>query len=176
MGWGGSMGEVLPFFISNCCPDNNSGKHRGNVYIHRMFSNSRESVEALQSIRSVLELAVEEMRKALKAVGDDPRTTARLEDLELSRAKWEAQMEAVVLKADSTLKAANNAESRARTMVKHYEKDAPDGAPPGEEGIPPEGYEPPFGDGPPVPEEGVQPLRLDVETSPKNRALMAKFS
>ena len=164
------------FFLSNCCPDNNCGNSRGSVYIHRMFGKSRETVEALQGIVGALLRLVEGMEKALKAVGDDPRTTARLEDLELSRAKWEAQMEAVVLKADSTLKAANNAESRARTMVKHYEKDAPEGAPPGEEGIQPEGYEPPFGDVPPGPEEGVQPLHLDVETSPKSRALMAKFS
>ncbi len=47
---------------------------------------------------------------------------ARLEDLERTRARWEAEMEALVLKADSTLKSAANAESRSRTMVRHAEK------------------------------------------------------
>jgi len=47
---------------------------------------------------------------------------ARLEDLERTRAHWEAEMEAMMLKADSTHRSAQNAESRARTMQKNYER------------------------------------------------------
>ena len=47
---------------------------------------------------------------------------ARLDDLERRRAGWEAEIEAVLLKADSTLKAASNADSRSRTMLRHAEK------------------------------------------------------
>ena len=46
----------------------------------------------------------------------------RLQELERTRAMWEAEMEALVLKADSTYKAASNAEARSRTMLRNAEK------------------------------------------------------
>jgi len=65
----------------------------------------------------------------------------RLEELERTRAMWEAEMEALLLKANSTLKGAANAESRSRTMLKHAEKltdpFAEEGDQ-GQDGIPPE--------------------------------------
>ena len=47
---------------------------------------------------------------------------ARLEELERSRAAWEATMEAEIQRASSTYKSAANAESRARTMENHAAK------------------------------------------------------
>lgn len=96
----------------------------------------------------------------------------RLEDLERTRARWEAEMEAILLKADSTLKSASNAESRSRTMMKHAEKlaDPLDFESEVVEAAVPEGYAP-GGE-----EEELQPLPLDVALTPKEFALRAKFS
>lgn len=97
---------------------------------------------------------------------------ARLEELERSRAGWEAMMEAELQKASSTYKAAANAESRARTMERHVEKFADpfaENGEPLEEGVPTE-YAP-VGE-----EEGVQPVRMDLATpNRKELALRMKY-
>ena len=94
----------------------------------------------------------------------------RLDALELSRAGWEAEMDAVLLKAQSTLKSAANAESRSRTMMNHAEKLADPFTEEGDEiqeGVPPEHV--PFGA-----EEGV--LDVPVDVAPLNsKALAAKL-
>lgn len=46
----------------------------------------------------------------------------RLDELEQSRSIFEAEMMALVMKAEGQYQAANNAESRTRTMKKSYEK------------------------------------------------------
>jgi len=43
-------------------------------------------------------------------------------ELEHDRSRWEAEMEAVLMKAEGKLHATLNAESRTRTMKKSYEK------------------------------------------------------
>jgi len=95
----------------------------------------------------------------------------QLEGLLLSRAKWEAEIEAQMLKADSALKSASNAESRTRTMQKHIEKFA--------DPFPEEGEEIPEavseGNGAGGEEEWVQPVPVAVETDAKKRALKMKF-
>ena len=100
----------------------------------------------------------------------------RLEELERSRAHWEAQMEAIMLKADSTLKSASNAESRSRTMMKHAEKLADPFDIEGEEE--PEGITP--RDAPGGEAEGVQPVPLGLEEPQgltfKQIALRAKYA
>ena len=70
---------------------------------------------AVLEVGRPLELAIEVQRQSGPA-------DERLDELERTRAHWEAQMEAQVLKADSTLKSASNAESRSRTMLRHAEK------------------------------------------------------
>ena len=81
-------------------------------------------------------------------------------------------MEAELLKADSTYKAAANAESRARTMERHAEKltdPFTENGEPVEEGIPPEYVV--AGEA-----EGVQPVRVDVApVSQKELAKRMKF-
>jgi len=96
---------------------------------------------------------------------------ARLEDLERTRARWEAEMEALILKADSTLKSASNAESRSRTMLRHAEKIAD---PFDEEG---EGVEEalPRGNDPRIEAEQVLPLPLGLAPNNKAHALRAKW-
>jgi len=141
-----------------------------------MFGESRATREAAQSIVEALSRVNATLAKALAAVGDDPRLQSRIEELELGRAKWEAEVEGTLLKAQGQLKASSAAESRARTMERHAETRTPEDDYPSEEGIPPEGYDVGPGDDSFGEEEGLHPLRLDVETSPKNRALRAKFA
>lgn len=97
---------------------------------------------------------------------------ARLEELERSRTLWEAKIEGLILRAENTLKSANNAESRARTMLRHYEKDADPFDEDGEEepGAVPEGYAPVLA------EEELQPVHVDLATAYKAHALAAKFA
>ncbi len=96
----------------------------------------------------------------------------RLEELELSRAKWEAEMEALLIKADSTYKSAANAESRARTMVKAYEKEL-DPFPENSEEIEEADVLPGHARAGEV--EEVQPLHLGLAANNKAHALRAKW-
>jgi len=95
----------------------------------------------------------------------------RLEELERTRARWEAEMEALILKADSTLKSASNAESRSRTMLRHAEKIADPFAEEGDEVEAPV----PNGDAPRIPEDRLQPVPVGVAPSNKAHALRAKW-
>lgn len=96
---------------------------------------------------------------------------ARLEALEISRATWEADVEALVLRAEGQKQAALNAESRSRTMKKSYEEFFDDGAPDSA----PEREAVPAGDVDAGEAEGMQPLRVGLETRGKAFALRAKY-
>lgn len=100
---------------------------------------------------------------------------ARLDDLERSRAKWEAEMEALLIKADSTYKSAANAESRARTMVKAYEKELDPFPEDREEEIDP--AQDPVWDGNASAGgvEGLQAVPIGLAPSGKEMALRAKW-
>jgi len=104
----------------------------------------------LSYFRRVLEV-LQEIGEAVRELGvklDGPRTdqvdTAALSDrlggLELSRAKWQAEMEALVLVAQGKFRSASNAEARERTMKESYEKQPDLGYEDGE-GIEPGGSE-----------------------------------
>lgn len=96
---------------------------------------------------------------------------ARLEELERYRASWEATMQAEMQKAESTYKAAANAESRSRTMLRHSEKLSDPLDLEGEEvqeALP--GRHAPAGE-----EEGVPPLRLGVAGDNKAYLQRLKF-
>jgi len=131
----------------------------------------------LKEIRA-LPAAIHRLTAAVQHAGESAREAApfeaRIDQLERTLAVWEAKMEAELLKADSTYKSAANAESRARTMQRNYEK-----------------LVDPFnleseterdtlseGDGARGEGEGVLPLRMDMEEpayDPKQQALRAKF-
>jgi len=96
----------------------------------------------------------------------------RLNDLEMTRAKWEAEVEAILLRAEGKLQAANNSEARERTMKKHREKHLDPFDLEGAE----EPQAIPSGDAPGSEVQGLQPLRLDLEKiDGKQQALRAKF-
>jgi len=142
-----------------------------------MFGHSRRLIEALQkSTASVRELTTE-LREGRGGRDYPEELAGRLEGLELSRAKWEAEMEAELLKADSRYKAASNAESRARTQARHDEKIVTDLAPESEDSL--EEYYDRLraGNAEGGPEEGMHVVHMDMEAgNSKGKALRAKFS
>jgi len=132
----------------------------------RILRDFRALTEAVHRLCSRISELIEASHRS------DP-AEARLEDLERSRSKWEAEIEARIMKAESIYKSANNAESRARTMEKTYAKFA--------DSFDLEGEEEPEtvsnGDAGGGEEERLLPLRLDVaELDGKEQALRAKFS
>lgn len=122
-----------------------------------------DSVEMLSVVLRQLVHTRQEMGPALE----------RLETLELSRHEFEAECHALTLKADSTLKAAANAESRERHLKKQNEKLVDEFYPTGEERSQHAAVL--RDDAAASQEEEVQPLRLDVATNHKAQALRAKW-
>ena len=118
-----------------------------------------------------LVLVVQKLAEVQEQLGPG---TERLEALELSRARFEAEVAGVLLKADGKLKAANNAEARERQLKKSYERIVDEGALEGEPA--PEGGRivGPL-DAEPGEAEGVPPVRLDLAPNNKAYALRAKW-
>jgi len=112
------------------------------------------------------------LEAAIEVQSQNGPSDERLDELERSRAHWEAQMEALILKADSTLKSASNAESRSRTMLRHAEKLSDPLDLEGEEGEDTVRSS----DAPGGREEEVQALHLGLAPSRKEMALRAKFA
>jgi len=128
-------------------------------------ANEKLSMSTLALHRSVLEVA--------EAQRESGPSEARLDELERRQAMWQVEMEALVAKAEGTLQAALNAESRTRTMKKHYEKLA--------DPLDIEGEEVdetvPGLDAARSEAERLQALRLDVAPADKKNALKRyKFS
>ena len=73
--------------------------------------------------------SVEGLAVTLRGVAEIQRehgpATDRLDALELSRVRWEAECEGLLLKADGKLKAAAAAESRERQLKKSWERRDP---------------------------------------------------
>ena len=119
---------------------------------------------------------IRRLTAAIQAIAELERgnapAEARLEELERSRSLWEAEVRALILKAESTYRSASNAESRARTMEKAYEKHADPFPEDGEEleETLPRGYEP-TGE-----EEGVHAVPVGLApVVGKTNALNRKF-
>ncbi len=70
-------------------------------------------LEALQGIRAQLQSVA-----AAAHVGPDDDLVRRVDELERSRALWEAELEGQLAKAEQERKNARNAEERARGMLK----------------------------------------------------------
>ena len=147
----------------------------------------RALLEAIQAISGSLN----SVRDSLLAwtmprsdIEGDAEIRSRLDALEKSRALWEAEMEAVLVKADSTYKGAANAESRARTMLKKakslgFDDETDDGALDSEEELR-QAYASlglvPAADAGHSGPDGLQAVREGVEGEPaKARAMRAKF-
>lgn len=85
--------------------------------MRRLF---RECLETLQELSVALGLVATMLQAQVEQMDDAGPLKERLEELELSRSKWEAEIEAELLRAGSKLKAANNAEARERSLKASY--------------------------------------------------------
>lgn len=119
--------------------------------------------------------AIERLAAGISAAQRERMDTAplleRLVFLENGRAMWEAEVEALLMKAEGKLKAAANSEARERTMQRNREADIDPFNLDGDEveetvslGYAPAGEE-----------EGVPAVRLDVAPTYKEIALRRKF-
>jgi len=175
----GSLGGAYPPLPQNCCPANNLRIYAVRSYHGGMFGRSREYLEVLQGGRQALQAIADVLAASLDGRGDAGKLAERLEDLELTRAKWEAEISAELLKADSRYKAAAAAESRARTQKAFNAKsEAVEGDADGPEAVEEPSYENfPWPDGAPGPENGLLevPVRLESRGR-KTSALISKFS
>lgn len=87
-----------------------------------VLSDFRRLPEEIQTLGVAVLLVSKNLEDLILLQVEKGGTDERLDELERRRAGWEAEIEATLLKADSTLKAASNAESRSRTMLRHAEK------------------------------------------------------
>lgn len=141
-----------------------------------MFKTFREAVEAVKALSTqarLLNLSIIEHIELSKG-GDG--LAERVHALEDERRNWEAEIQALLLKAGGTLQAANNAESRSRTMLRHAEKFSAEFDSDGEGAFPPEGYELPQGNADFGQQEAVQAMPVGVAITGKENAMRRKFS
>ena len=99
----------------------------------------------------------------------------RLDQLERERTMWQADVEALLLKAEGKLQAANNAEARTRTMKRSYERFLDPLDPDSDEAQTPPRDRPQSDDAPPFAEEELLPMRVGLETNTKAHAVRAKW-
>jgi len=154
------------------------------AYLSGMFRAVSRVTDALQALvfeAGAIRLSLDTWPHApAQEPPDLSAITDRLDKIELGYAKWEAQAEANLLKADALFKHARNSEERTRASVKKA-NEALESGPEGEAEIR-EAYAALYGV-PPLDAEGgenggVQPLHPDVDVdagTPRQRRLMAKF-
>lgn len=136
--------------------------------------------DTLQSLSGSIFELVQRLDALLRQWDEMGGVEGRIEALELSRAKWEAEVEALALQAESRFKQARAAEERARGMEQRAEKlrEAISGDEEGMEGLPPEYLDLISGrDGDEGEEEGVQPMHQGMDGAPtgKERAKAMKW-
>jgi len=132
----------------------------------RQFSRLVEAVERIAS-------QLGGSRAAIPGAGQDDE---RLRDLELRQSKWEAEVEAVLMKAEGKLQAANNSEARERTMRKSYENLVDPLGLDSEAAAETERVQLQRGNDEAFDEEGVHPMHMDVEEDYRSLGMRAKFS
>ena len=87
-----------------------------------MFQAFRDLSEGVRGMVAALEGLQRSQADDLELRRSSGDMEERVSALELSRALWEADVEAEFKKAESSRQAAMNAESRTRTMKRSYEK------------------------------------------------------
>lgn len=148
------------------------------LHVAGMLRGIRELLVAHKAIAATLVGIRVSMDRARE--GDPNEITdlrQRIDEVELGNAKWQAECEATLMKAEGQFKAARNAEERTKTMVNHESSEG--GAASEEEifaayrelglGVPP-------GDAEAGEAEEVPQLRGDVALGSKEQALKMKFS
>jgi len=151
-------------------------------HMFRWFRALAEAVQELCTVGLSLTNAVKEATLASLRDPDGDTLGDRSDELERTRALWEAEMNGILLKADSAAQSAKNAESRSRTQLKNAKKlgyEADEGDLPGEAEIQQAyadlGIVPP-GDARGSEEEGVLDVHPGLEgESTKSSALRVKF-
>ncbi len=141
-----------------------------------MFRFIREPLEVLRELNQRL-LAVSEALSADRGpeAGDGLLLT-RVGDLEVSRALWEAEMEALVLKAQGKYNSARNAEQRTKTMQASIDDGTGEGDSDGAaEIIAALQLQLLSANGEPGPEEGLQPVHEDLGLRGKAAAQRMKY-
>ncbi len=146
--------------------------------LNKRFANGGGTLRVFQTIKD-LTSAIQSLTNALVDGDDGPRAAAlgeRLDGLELSRAKWEAEMEALVMKAKGKFQASRNSEEREKTMRRFDEDLFDDGnenrvatEEAGQGGVLPDS------DVQAGAEAGMYGMPVGLETSGKEIALRAKF-
>ncbi len=139
-----------------------------------MFRGIRSYARALLEALQELALAVKVIAQA-QDIREDATIGRRVDDLERSRALWEAEVEGLLAKATQERQNARNAEERARTKERNARALAGDEG--GEEGIPEEYLQIlQSGHAPRGPEEGVPPVRQGVaRTRDEKKAAVKRF-
>jgi hypothetical protein len=132
-----------------------------------IFSGFRRLISAIESLARSMEALANIQRLAVPSVD-------RLDALELSRHKFEAEVEGLLLKADGKLKAASNAEARERQLRKRERLLDP---------LPPDGNESIHQGDTVLPvdaeaseAQGVHTMHMGLAADPKAAALKAKWS
>lgn len=155
-----------------------------------MFRLLRHHSDALRELSSAADMLAQcvlnvsnLLTHLIKQREQDGGVLDRVQALELSHKKWEAEAEALVIQAKGKYDGARNAEERTRTMKKSLARD-PESGPESEEELA-EAYREllgivPQADGDGGEEDGVSSLRPDLELgAPDERsyeaALRAKF-
>jgi len=85
-----------------------------------MFRALSATIQRLSDELNCVGNVLSDMRAAQQELGP---ARERLEALELSRARFEAEMNGLLLQAEGKFKAANNAEARERQLKKSYERE-----------------------------------------------------
>lgn len=137
-----------------------------------IFRSFRRLLDALENIGDRLRAVSVSLLEVIRLQQELGPARERLEKLELSRARFEAECEGKLLQADGKLKAAANAEARERQLKKSYERIVDERDPDVEAGE--EGTVLPL-DAQAREEERVQALRLVVAPNGKAAAVRAKF-
>jgi len=140
-----------------------------------LFKDFRALVGALQDVAAQLSGVSLRLSELLQSYDEGAPLADRVEHLERTRAVWEAEIEAVAMKADSTLKAANNAEARERSLHKSNEKLFGHLLIDGDEGEVDGAGNDPENDAGPVSEEGLLPMREVVAVDPRQALVRAKY-
>jgi len=86
-----------------------------------MIQYFRNLLAALQSLSHAIRTLVDIYGADVETRALEGNSEARLASLELSRLKWQGEMEALVVDAKGKFRSANNAEARARTHAKAAE-------------------------------------------------------
>jgi len=146
-------------------------------YLHCMFGLSRATQEALDKIATSVLALTAELKDGRGGRDYSEELAERVEGLELSRSRWEGEVEGLVLKAKGQYQAASAAESRARTKAKNEQPISVEEPPRSEDEIE-EQWARYFSqrNGEAGEEERVHQVPVGLETRGKAIALRSKFS